>query len=181
MTKSIRKIEKALAKLEVLGSRLSCLFLVAFVFVCVFVALFLVAKVSDFAGSGEALDVSYLIQLTLSLLDFAIYGVILLVMRSIAKDVAQGRSPFTIAHANQIRIIAWLFLTGFVLGILISSGFVSVANAGGFHIGLASDESANYSVISIDVKSVVGAVVCFSLSSVWKYGALLQADSDDYL
>ena len=77
-------------------------------------------------------------------------------------------SPFTIAHANQIRIIAWLFLTGFVLGILISSGFVSVANAGGFHIGLASDESANYSVISIDVKSVVGAVVCFSLSSVWK-------------
>ena len=73
------------------------------------------------------------------------------------------------------------FLTGFVLGILISSGFVSVANAGGFHIGLASDESANYSVISIDVKSVVGAVVCFSLSSVWKYGALLQADSDDYL
>ena len=162
MTKSIRKIEKALAKLEVLGSRLSCLFLVAFVFVCVF-------------------DVSYLMQLTLSLLDFAIYGVILLVMRSIAKDVAQGRSPFTIAHANQIRIIAWLFLTGFVLGILISSGFVSVANAGGFHIGLASDESANYSVISIDVKSVVGAVVCFSLSSVWKYGALLQADSDDYL
>ena len=75
MTKSIRKIEKALAKLEVLGSRLSCLFLVAFVFVCVFVALFLVAKVSDFAGSGEALDVSYLMQLTLSLLDFAIYGV----------------------------------------------------------------------------------------------------------
>lgn len=93
MTKSIRKIEKALAKLEVLGSRLSCLFLVAFVFVCVFVALFLVAKVSDFAGSGEALDVSYLMQLTLSLLDFAIYGVILLVMRSIAKDVHKVVRP----------------------------------------------------------------------------------------
>ena len=73
------------------------MFLVAFVFVCVFVALFLVAKVSDFAGSGEALDVSYLMQLTLSLLDFAIYGVILLVMRSIAKDVVRpSPSPMLI-------------------------------------------------------------------------------------
>ena len=80
-------------------------------------------------------------------------------MRSIAKDVACGCSPFTIA----------------------SPGFVSVVDAGGVHVGLASDQLTDYPIVPIDVKSVVGAVVCFSLSSVWKYGALLQADSDDYL
>lgn len=102
-------------------------------------------------------------------------------MRSIAKDVACGCSPFTIAHASQIRVVAWLFVAGFVLGILASPGFVSVVDAGGVHVGLASDQLTDYPIVPIDVKSVVGAVVCFSLSSVWKYGALLQADSDDYL
>lgn len=181
MTKSMQKIGETLAKLEVLGSRLSVLFSIMFVLVCMSVALFLLLEAMDFAGTGELPNLALIMQLISTLLDFVIYGAMLLVMRSIAKDVACGCSPFTIAHASQIRVVAWLFIAGFVLGILASPGFVSVVDAGGVRVGLASDQLTDYPIVPIDVKSVVGAVVCFSLSSVWKYGALLQADSDDYL
>ena len=174
MAKSIDRIEEALTKLESLGAKLSILVVLSVVF-C------LVVEALHFSDSGQALEPMRLMQLISTLLDFAIYGAILLAMRGIAKDVALGRSPFTIMHANQIRIIAWLFLAGFFLGIATSPGFVSIADVGDLHVGFASDQAIEYPVFHLDVKSVVGAVVCFSLSSVWKYGALLQADSDDYL
>lgn len=166
----MQKIGETLAKLEVLGSRLSVLFSIMFVLVCMSVALFLLLEAMDFAGTGELPNLALIMQLISTLLDFVIYGAMLLVMRSIAKDVACGCSPFTIAHASQIRVVAWLFIAGFVLGILASPGFVSVVDAGGVHVGLASDQLTDYPIVPIDVKSVVGAVVCFSLSSVWKYG-----------
>ena len=181
MAKSIDRIEEALTKLESLGAKLSILFSVAFVFVVLSVVFCLVVEALHFSDSGQALEPMRLMQLISTLLDFAIYGAILLAMRGIAKDVALCRSPFTIMHANQIRIIAWLFLAGFFLGIATSPGFVSIADVGDLHVGFASDQAIEYPVFHLDVKSVVGAVVCFSLSSVWKYGALLQADSDDYL
>ena len=98
----MQKIGETLAKLEVLGSRLSVLFSIMFVLVCMSVALFLLLEAMDFAGTGELPNLALIMQLISTLLDFVIYGAMLLVMRSIAKDVACGCSPFTIAHASQI-------------------------------------------------------------------------------
>lgn len=74
-----------------------------------------------------------------------------------------------------------MFVLGFVLGILVSPDFAEIVQVGALDFGLTSGQIGRYPTIPIDVKSVVGAIVCFSLSSVWKYGALLQADSDDFL
>ena len=143
MMKPMRRIEDSLSKMRALGSRLSVLFLVLFVALCASSAVLIVLEVLSYISTATAPDPYVVFQFISSMLMSVVYGVMLLVMRGVAKDVSRGRSPFTFSHARHIKIIAWMFVVSF--------------------------------------KSVVGAVVCFSLSSVWKYGALLQADSDDYL
>lgn len=152
-----------------------------FIAVCVTSIVVLILETIRCVNMSTAPDLARILQLSSSLINYVIYGVMLLVMRSIAKDVAHGKPPFTIVHANQIKAIAWMFVLGFVLGVLVSPDFAEIAQIGALDFGLTSDQVGRYPSIHIDVKSAVGAIVCFSLSSVWKYGALLQADSDDYL
>jgi len=167
--------------MQTLGSRLSVVFLVLFVAMVVSMTVLIFLEVFGYAYSSASPNPYAAFQFVSFMLISSVYAVMLLVMRSVAKDVALGRSPFTFSHARQIKIIAWMFVVGFVLNIFISPDFVELMRVGEFNFGVASDQLGRYPTIHLDVKSVVGAVVCFSLSSVWKYGALLQADSDDYL
>nr|WP_255466648.1 hypothetical protein [Eggerthella hominis] len=177
----MRRIEDSLAKMKAFSSKLSTLFLVMFIAVCVTsIAVFLLEIIRCVTMSTVP-DLARILQLASALINYVIYGVMLLVMRSIAKDIAHGKPPFTIAHAIQIKVIAWMFVAGFILGILVSPDFAEIAQIGSLDFGLTSDQVGRYPSIHLDIKSLVGAIVCFSLSSVWKYGALLQADSDDYL
>lgn len=181
MTKSTRKIEESLSKMQTLGSRLSVLFLVLFIAVCASLVGLVFLDILGYTASSTVPDPYTAFQFASSALVSAVYAVMLLVMRSVAMDVAFGRSPFTFVHAKQIKLIAWMFVIGFILCLFISPNFIEMMHVGEFDIGLVSDQIRRYPTIHIDVKSLVGAIVCFSLSSVWKYGALLQADSDDYL
>lgn len=177
----MQRIEESLSRMQVLGSKLSVLFLVLFIALSIYLTALVALEVFSFLTSSAASDPYALFQFAASILISAVYGVMLLVMRSIAKDVARGRSPFTFAHAKHIKIIAWMFVVGFILNIFISPDFVELLHVGELNLGVASDQLGRYPTIHLDAKSLVGAIVCFSLSSVWKYGALLQADSDDYL
>ncbi len=179
--KPMRRIEDSLLKMRALGSRLSVLFLIVFITLCVSSAALIVLEVLSYVLSSTVPDPYVVFQFASSMVMSAVYGVMLLVMRDIAKDVAHGRSPFTFAHAKHIKIIAWMFVVGFILNLFISPDFIEMMHIGDVDLGLVSDQVRRYPTIHLDVKSAVGAVVCFSLSSVWKYGALLQADSDDYL
>lgn len=179
--KPMRRIEDSLSKMRALGSRLSVLFLVLFVALCASSAVLIVLEVLSYISTATAPDPYVVFQFISSMLMSVVYGVMLLVMRGVAKDVSRGRSPFTFSHARHIKIIAWMFVVSFALNLFISPDFIEMIHVGNADIGLVSDQVRRYLTIHLDVKSVVGAVVCFSLSSVWKYGALLQADSDDYL
>ena len=80
MAKSIDRIEEALTKLESLGAKLSILFSVA---ICLcrarLVVFCLVVEALHFSDSGSRqLEPMRLMQLISTLLDFAIYGAILL-------------------------------------------------------------------------------------------------------
>lgn len=167
--------------MQTLGSRLSVTFLVLFILMCFSMTVFIFFEVYGYANSSTVPDPYVVFQFVSSMLISSVYAVMLLVMRSIAKDVARGRSPFTIVHAKQIKFMAWMFVVGFVLNIFISPDFVELMHVGELNLGVASDQLGRYPTLHLDAKSLIGAVVCFSLSSVWKYGALLQADSDDYL
>lgn len=177
----MRRIEESLTKMRAFSSKLSALFSILFVAVCISLMAVLSLEVVRCATMSTVPDAARILQLVSTLIDYMIYGAMLLVMRSIAKDVAHGSSPFTIVHANQIKAIAWMFVLGFILGIIVSPDFAEIAQIGALDFGLTSGQLGRYPTIHLDVKSLVGAIVCFALSSVWKYGALLQADSDDYL
>lgn len=181
MTKSVRRIEESLTKMRSLGSRLSVLFLVFFVALCVYLVALVALEIFSYVSSSVMPDPYVVFQFASSVLINVTYAALLLVMRSVAQDVAHGRSPFTFAHAKQIKIVAWMFVIGVVLNLFISPDFIEMMHIGDVDLGVVSDQSRRYPTMRIDVKSAVGAIVCFSLSSVWKYGALLQADSDDYL
>lgn len=167
--------------MKAFSAKLSALFLILFVAVCVSLVVVLSIEIFRCLTSSTVLSAGRVLQFVSTSIDYVIYGAMLLVMRSIAKDVASGNPPFTLSHANQIKAIAWMFVLGFVLGILVSPDFAEIVQVGALDFGLTSGQIGRYPTIPIDVKSVVGAIVCFSLSSVWKYGALLQADSDDFL
>ncbi|MRX83533.1 hypothetical protein [Eggerthella guodeyinii] len=181
MANAVRRIEDSLAKMKAFSSKLSILFSILLVAVCVSLTAVLSLETLRCVTSSTMPDPARLLQLVSTLIDYMIYGAMLLVMRSIARDISRGNPPFTIVHANQIKAIAWMFVIGFVLGIFVSPDFAEIAQIGAIDFGLTSGQAGRYPTIHLDVKSAVGAVVCFSLSSVWKYGALLQADSDDYL
>lgn len=168
--------------MSVIASRLSVLFLILLVADCAFVLVVLALQIWRFStevavGFGP-LEVMRLVS---SIVDFVIYGAILAVARNIAKDVAIGRSPFTLRNAKQITLIAWLLVASFALGFSNSPNFSSVVHVGIVELGVDSDNLGAYPTLFVDVKSLVGAIVGFLLSGAWRYGALLQADSDDFL
>ena len=177
----MRRIEESLSKMRKLGARLSVVFLALFIGLSIYLTVLVTLKVFSCVSSLTPPDPYVMFQFGVSVLMSAVYGVMLLVMRSVAKDVAKGRSPFTFEHAKHIKIIAWMFVVGFILNIFISPDFIEMMHVGDVELGFVSDQVRRYPTIHLDAKSLVGAIVCFSLSSVWKYGALLQADSDDYL
>lgn len=167
--------------MQKLGSKLSVLFLVLFIVLCTYLVVLVTLEIFSYASTSTIPDPYVAFQFATSILMSAVYGAMLLVMRSVAKDVARGRSPFTFEHAKQIKIIAWMFVVGFILNLFISPDFIEMMHIGEVDLGFVSDQARRYPTVHLDAKSLIGAVVCFSLSSVWKYGALLQADSDDYL
>ena len=180
MSNAIRRIENSISKMKVLGSRLSTFFLILFVLNAVlFVICLALEMVRRVTGVDEGMSLAQVLALVSMFLEFLVYGAILYTMKSIARDVAKGKRPFSDAHVKQIRSIAWLFVLTFLVGVLCSPNVTSVVQASVVNIGVASDQVANY--FFFDTKSCIGAIVAFSLSSLWRYGALLQAEADDYL
>lgn len=122
------------------------------------------------------------IEMLSLLLSLVITGFALFVLRSIFKDIAMGRSPFTFAHATQIKVVAWLLVADAAIGLVLSPGFFTAFNLGGsLEVGYASAGDFNPAVLPLDAKGIAGAIFCFALSLIWRYGALLQCEEDDLM
>lgn len=182
MSKSKLRIDNALAKMNANASKLSVVFLVLLIADCVFILAMLALQIYRFSTEGtDGFGPFEVMPLVSSIMDFVIYGAVLAVARNIAKDVAIGRSPFTLRNAKQLRLIAWLLILSFVLSFFGSPSFSSVSHVGIVELGVDPDSLDAYPTLFFDIKSLVGAIVGFLLSGAWRYGALLQADSDDFL
>lgn len=106
-------------------------------------------------------------------------GVATGILRSVFRDMANGRSPFTIEHSRSIRMLGVLFLAGvalnFIIPPLMMSSFIGEVE---ISYGVTHPISS-YPTFAVDLKGIIGAVVCFALSVIWRYGALLQEESDE--
>lgn len=175
----VERIEKSLNNLKSMSKWVSRIFLVFFVLYCVlclcFIGLFIFAQInSDFEGS-------FLDGLTMVILvvDLVILGGALLMLRNIFDTISQGGSPFTLRQSRQLMVIGILFALDVVLNFCLSPAFSSIVYVGPVEFGYGANHTTPYPVLTINVKSVVGTVVCFALSAVWRYGALLQSETDD--
>lgn len=90
-----------------------------------------------------------------------------------------GRTPFTFVHAKRLKRLGWLFIADFTLSLLIPAAFSIIGQTGPMDIGYIAFQITSSSIASFDLTGLIGAVVCFTLSTIWRYGALLQAESDE--
>lgn len=180
MSKSVKRLENALAKMKHFASKLNVLLLVLLVADCAFILIMLMFQLSRFVSSGHVgFDLSEFMPLVSSIMDFVLYAIVLAVAKGVTKDIACGRSPFSLNNAKRINLIGWFLVVSFMIGFFNSPNYSLVSTAGALELGIQADELGKYPALFIDIKSLVGAAVGFLISGAWKYGALLQADSDD--
>lgn len=183
--KRLRDIRETLASVTSACRKAYLVFTVIFVAYCIiaicFFTLFIISASQPQAVTALVSSAGIL-SIASMLLSLSITGISLFVIRSIFKDIAAGESPFNLIHARQIKAVAWLFVADIAIGTVFSPEFASVVSAGGFFdVGYVSGGGYDPSVIPVDVRGVAGAVVCFSLSLIWRYGSLLQREEDELM
>lgn len=107
-------------------------------------------------------------------------AVALFVLISVAEDIAKGSSPFTLTQARRIKVIGILLLISVVLKLFIPTGSVDFLETDAIEFGFVPRAYGNGTpTTTIDISTFITAIICFFLSYVFKYGALLQRLSDD--
>ena len=95
-------------------------------------------------------------------------------------DIAHEHSPFTTINSKRIKRLAWAMLAVLVAEALASPEFFSSMNIPGLNAGIvATPDQLGNQLTFIDIKPAVLALVCFGLSYIFEYGALLQQVSDE--
>lgn len=107
----------------------------------------------------------------------AIGIVVLLVIVRIFKDLSQRVSPFTMTQAKRITAIGILLLVDVVVEFAISLNSPAIAALQEFQIGYQAPYMTGN--VYINLTFIVAALICFSLSYVFRYGSLLQWMTDE--
>ena len=186
MANSAQKIEMSFDNMRKIGMVLcAVLVLIAIATIAVFGSAF-VACQSILNG---AVVIEGVVELgeggSIALPNLALWAVLLLAgeftLSSISFDVARRQSPFTIRHARMIAIIACLFAINAVMGSLQIGSDLKIM-VGNYMLSCRMNSALlqiGDSGITLDVGSIIAMMVAFALSIFWRYGALLQSQSDD--
>ena len=180
MSETMGRIADSLEKVRSQCGKARLLFTILFVVFCIGGAFAMVLGTINLASPGLLPFDTRINGATyvLLLVDLVSNGALFLIARSIFGTIAAGRTPFTFQHAQRLKLLGCLFVAVFVLNLLVPPAFSMMSEVEGLTLGIMSSQAASYSVISIDIKGLIGAVACFALSTVWRYGALLQAEED---
>jgi hypothetical protein len=117
-------------------------------------------------------------------LDSLIFGLLPVAFIRIAmlilQDISKEKTPFSRKQSKRIRLIAYL---GFAQVILELPFFLIVTAL--YPDGLVFlnyyTPSSPEPLIKLNFQALVFAIVCYCISLAFKYGVLLQSDSDDIL
>lgn len=177
MAKSARQIEESMNRMQQLGKRLRLLFTILVVLICIctaVIAVMVFAKISD----GLVNDPSRTVSVFVPLAYMFICCVGAMTLRGISGDMANGESPFTLIHARRIRALGWMLVVVAGIELVTSPGFMSIT-VGPFSLINAPYAMFDELTMPLDIGAIIGAITCFSLSSIWRYGALLQSQAED--
>lgn len=177
MANGARQIEDSLKRMQRLGKKLQLLFTVLLILICICAAAVAV-MVLGMISKGMIADSTRTISIIVPLAYLIICGVGALILRGISGDMAEGESPFTFAHARRIGVLGWMFAVAALIEMITSPGFVAIA-LGPFSLVGAPQEMFEGLTIPVDMGAILCAITCFSLSAIWRYGTLLQAQAED--
>lgn len=177
MARSAQQIEDSRLKMQRLGQGLSALFTGLAVLICacmVVIAIAMVMMILKGVSSDSSSTVSILVAPTY----LVICGAAALTLRGISRDMAQGDSPFTAPHARRISLLGWLLVVVAVIELVASPGFMAFT-IGPFSLINSPQAMIEELTLPIDMGAVLGAIACFSIAAIWRYGALLQEQAED--
>lgn len=166
-------IRQRIVRMAKLSRRLYLFSIVALVlYAAVCIALCVVALGSgDWFSNGGAIA---LVPLVLSLI---IGGMIIYVLSKMLKDVSEQRSPFSLTQARRISFVGILLLVDVVLETLISAGAPLFISSNEVTAGFVSNYTAPG--LYINGPFLIATIICFCLSYIFRYGALLQWFTDE--
>lgn len=180
MSKDAKRIQGSLTHLKMI-SGLACkalrVFLVAYLLLTVPVFCFgLVMIATSGLSPQDTLWMGF--HVTPMALSIVVAVSVCLTIINLFRDVGSGNSPFSDSQSKRFKVIGWLLLASFVLAVFTSIAPLPHAEIGSLTFGIL-DLGNSSSGINFDLSYLLWAIVSFSFSQVFKYGALLQQLSDE--
>lgn len=172
-------ISESLRHVQKVSKALSVVFRVVFVLSCA--SCVALSALSVYASLSEAQTPFLEVLLTtlpvvLSRLAFVL---VLWCLASAFDDISKGSTPFSKKQVGRIRVIGILLLASAIAEFLITANYSNIVQVGSdLAVGYNLSSNVASDSIFIDVKAITGAVVCFALSAIFSYGAILQEDND---
>lgn len=179
MDRRLSQMEAARKKVSSLCRYLSWVFLFCLVLYCLIVLLIIFAAIFPPAGFSYVGPASIFAFLPIGCNVFAGGFALFLIMRML-KAIGEGLSPFTPLLARYIKVLAIVLLVGVVVRAFIDPGIQVGSVNGSSSIAYESAGNENHSVY-IDSKGLFISIICFALSPIFRYGALLQSEADDLI
>lgn len=177
MSKAVQEVERSIETMKSLGKVLFFVFGILFVATAVGFVLVLCLALNAMM-SGSMSDKSGTITVAAAPMFLLLCDLSFFILGSMSRNIAQGVSPFTIKHSKMIAALGWLFLLTALIEFLTSPGFISIELGRIALVGLSQTTIENLS-LPVDVVAILMGVVCFAFSLMWRYGALLQKQTND--
>lgn len=99
-------------------------------------------------------------------------------------DISEGRTPFTLQNAKRLLFLALILLLYAVLEMLLAtvdSQFILSVGEHSIEVGSFIRDLASNSGTTLNLFPLLMSAMFFALSYVFKYGVLLQQESDETL
>ena len=170
-------IGESLRHVQKVSKALSVLFKVAFVLSCV--SCIALIGLSALISEAQTPFLGVLLTTLPVILSRLAFVLVLWCLAGAFGDISKGSTPFSKKQIFMIRVIGALFLASAIAELLISANYSNIVQVGSdFAIGYSSSSNAAPDSLFIDARAILGAVVCFALSAIFSYGAILQEDND---
>lgn len=179
MDKYLAQIEKTRAKIISFCKKIQWLLLACFVLYCsgvIMVAVYAIFPPNGFEYVGPASSVCFL-PMACNVLAGALT---LFIIWRVFRNIGTGRSPFCLSFSRQIIILGVVLLISTISGMFIEPGtqIGSMDSAATMTYEFSGNSS---DLVSIDFRNTLAAIACFALSTIFRYGAALQDETDDLL
>lgn len=174
-----RAAEVSLRHIQKLARVLSLLFMIGIVFACIGCIIMVVVSIC-IATSNPQMPLSHTIAASIpTIISYAAGVLAAWCFARMFRDIANGGTPFTNRQARRFVLVALLLLIYVAAEALVPIHYENILQLENMAVGyVSSNPPISSTSIFIDAKAIGGAIICLCLSTIFKYGSLLQETHD---